>query len=264
MEDGSLNARVARARVRGVGRPSPRICCLPSLCVATAPPVAGMTWAGRLLLTFLLMLVVFGCSPGPARQDQKAIGEAVSLLEGNLEHFERMEDPEDSEMIDKSCAEIRRALRILQNHPEGPVLPTPYDCSVAVYDLPKDIPHRRICLQWIETGNEVTGFFLMFDDQTLEFSVLDPKSESMQELAAQTAARFRIVLVLDAHTEKAEDFEDIIPPYVSLPTDVLDRLFSRNRGPVSVGLLLSDGRRSSTCDLIGPEKTTKWDETKGK
>ncbi len=264
MEDGSLNARVARAGVRGVGRPSPRICCLPSLCVATAPPVAGMTWAGRLLLTFLLVSNMCGCDPGPSDQFQDLRRATFLLLEDRLEYYEgiqdpesqyyeEIQDPESRAKLDRSCAEIRRILRVLRKtDPESPVPATPYGCELAHGAPPKDTPHRRILLQWVATADEVSGFFLEFDEQKLEFSVLDSKSEGVQEPAAETAYRFDIVHLLDASTEKADDFKDLVKygsPHISLPPEVLDRLFSPNRGPISVGLLLSDGTRSPTCEL---------------
>lgn len=210
-------------------------------------------WTGAVLLLLCCVLLVSNVSCRDS--EQKLNRAAIRTLEETLEGFEASEDLQNVEAIEQCCNELRRILRILKAHPDRAVPPTPFFCELGEFEIGKDVPEKRIQLQWVETANEVTGFFLVLDEQTLEFPVLDPSSEGMQELAATTAWRFQVVFILDAGLEEAEDFEDLGRhkwPHVSLTPNVVGRLFSKGRGPAEVGLLLGDGWRSATCELFGP------------
>ena len=73
----------------------------------------------------------------------------------------------------------------------------------------KDMPTKHIWIQWLESGNDVIGFFLIINGNTYDYKVLDPDSEEMRRQAGCTEFRLNIVSILEAGKEERGDYKEL-------------------------------------------------------
>jgi len=149
--------------------------------------------------------------------------------------------------------EYARALQILKISGGGQTLAAPF--AVCLHELRNPDYNKVISFQWLDTGNEVTGFFLVLGKRTMRFPVLNPNSEHMRELA-ETARKDELVFLFQENTQIPDSFRELQRtdgfPSVSVPASVLEQLFLDRERIVRVGLLLKEGKTSATCKLLGP------------
>ena len=175
---------------------------------------------------------------------------AIERLESNVEEMEGTEDIEKERIH-----EYRRALRIVSESGDHEIVATPY--WVIRHEF-GNIPtcRKKIYLNWIETGNHVTGFFLALDGRTLEFPVFDPNSERSKEFVGVILRNHVVYLFGEEYPVPDNYLDEIGPDYppVTLEPGLLEQLFSYDGDgdEVQIGLLLEDGRKGPTCKLHGP------------
>lgn len=153
---------------------------------------------------------------------------------------------EDTATADEISA-YEAALSILQAHPNS-LAATPFFARLAKLNLPgKNLPLRRIYLQWLESGNQVIGAHLEIGGQTYDAEGLDPQSAEANEQYQNSWRRHCVLFLLEEGSETATDFDArYVELFVILPPSVLEKLYERT--PYSVGLILDDGTRTSPID----------------
>lgn len=149
-----------------------------------------------------------------------------------------------------------RPLVLLDSYSKNNAIPpTPVMVEFHERAKEKDMPTKHIWIQWLESGNDVIGFFLIINGNTYDYKVLDPDSEEMRRQAGCTEFRLNIVSILEAGKEERGDYKELHEsqksdaPSVSLTPEVLGTIYAQHDAELSkirFGLILRNGKRSET------------------
>ena len=162
----------------------------------------------------------------------------------------------------ESKLRFERALKLLNKAGEDAISPTPIDVVFQQWERSTlKLPSRSVAIKWLETGNDVIGFFIQINGEIREYNVFDPQSKESQQQAKSTEYRLNVAFITSPGGKAADYDSKYIKSekeLAQLPLDFLQHIFSQEAGSngsprttvlpnVNVGLLLKDGKKSPVC-----------------